>query len=125
MPPARCEDDMLGYLWLVLALPFAGFVVLALVGARLPKSAVAWIGVGTIGASALLSILIAASVLLAPPSHHANTQTLWTWIHVGDFRQTISIYLDALSLIMMLVVTFVSFWIHLYSAEFMSPDEGY
>jgi len=116
---------MLGYLWLVLALPFAGFVVLALVGARLPKSAVAWIGVGTIGASALLSILIAASVLLAPPSHHAYTQTLWTWIHVGDFRQTISIYLDALSLIMMLVVTFVSFWIHLYSAEFMSPDEGY
>jgi NADH-quinone oxidoreductase subunit L len=116
---------MLSYLWLVLALPFAGFVVLAIGGARLSKSLVACIGVGTIGASAILSILIGASFLIAPPVHHAYTQTLWTWMHVGDFTQQISIYLDALSLIMMLVVTFVSFWIHLYSAEFMDRDEGY
>jgi len=116
---------MLSYLWLVLALPFAGFFVLAVGGARLPKSAVAWIGVGTIGASALLSILIGAGFLIAPPPHHAYTQTLWTWIHVGAVTQKVSLYLDALSLIMMLVVTFVGFWIHLYSAEFMERDEGY
>jgi NADH-quinone oxidoreductase subunit L len=53
------------------------------------------------------------------------TQTLWTWIDVGSFRPQIAFYLDALSLVMMLVVTFVSFLIHLYSAEFMRTDEGY
>ena len=35
------------------------------------------------------------------------------------------LYLDALSLVMVLVVTFVGFLIHIYSAEFMIEDEGY
>ena len=50
---------------------------------------------------------------------------LWTWIDVAGFRPQIAFYLDALSLIMTLVVTFVSFLIHLYSAEFMIESEGY
>jgi len=37
----------------------------------------------------------------------------------------IGLYLDALSLVMTLVVTFVGFLIHLYSAEFMEEDEGF
>ena len=44
---------------------------------------------------------------------------------VGGFRASVTFYLDALSLVMMLVVTFVGFLIHLYSAEFMAEDEGY
>jgi NADH-quinone oxidoreductase subunit L len=44
---------------------------------------------------------------------------------VDNFQPQIAFYLDALSLIMMLVVSFVSFVIHLYSAEFMIEDEGY
>jgi NADH-quinone oxidoreductase subunit L len=44
---------------------------------------------------------------------------------IGDFHPQIGLYLDALSLIMTLVVTFVSFLIHWYSAEFMIEDEGY
>ena len=43
----------------------------------------------------------------------------------ADFHPQIGFYLDSLSLLMMLVVTFVSFLIHLYSAEFMIDDEGY
>jgi NADH-quinone oxidoreductase subunit L len=50
---------------------------------------------------------------------------LWTWIGVGNFNPGISFQLDALSLIMMLVVTFVGFFIHLYSAEYMEESEGY
>ena len=41
------------------------------------------------------------------------------------FRPAIGFYLDALSLVMMLVVTFVGFLIHLYSTEYMADDEGY
>ena len=63
--------------------------------------------------------------LSAPPAAHAYTQVLWTWIDVGGFRPEIAFYLDPLSLIMMLVVTFVSFLIHLYSTEFMIDDDGY
>src|SRR5208337_1448896 len=52
-------------------------------------------------------------------------QVLWTWINVGGFQPQIGLYLDALSLVMVLVVTFVGFLIHIYSAEFMIADEGY
>jgi NADH-quinone oxidoreductase subunit L len=44
---------------------------------------------------------------------------------VGGFHPQISFYLDALSLVMILVVTFVGFLIHYYSAEYMEGDEGY
>jgi NADH-quinone oxidoreductase subunit L len=53
------------------------------------------------------------------------TQVLWTWLNVDGFRPEIAFYLDPLSLLMVVVVTFVSFLIHLYSAEFMREDEGY
>jgi NADH-quinone oxidoreductase subunit L len=83
------------------------------------------VGVGTVAASAFISILIATVFLSARPAIGTYTQTLWTWIDVGSFGPQIAFYLDALSLVMMLVVTFVSFLIHLYSAEFMRTDEGY
>jgi len=116
---------MLELLWLVPGIPFAGALVLAVLGARMSHKSVTTVGVGSVAASAIISILIAAAFLSAPPAGSTYTQTLWTWIDVGSFRPQIAFYLDALSLVMMLVVTFVSFLIHLYSAEFMRTDEGY
>jgi NADH-quinone oxidoreductase subunit L len=116
---------MLELLWLVPAIPFAGTLALAVLGARMSHRTVTMVGVGTVAASAFISILIAAEFLSSPPATGMYTQILWTWIDVGSFRPQIAFYLDALSLVMMLVVTFVSFLIHLYSAEFMRTDEGY
>ena len=116
---------MLELLWLVPAIPFAGALVLAVLGARMSHKSVTTVGVGSVVASASISIVIAAAFLSVPPARGAYSQFLWTWIDVGSFRPQIALYLDALSLVMMLVVTFVSFLIHLYSAEFMRTDEGY
>ena len=116
---------MLQLLWLVPAIPFAGALVLAVLGPRMRSKGVAAVGVGTIAASAIVSLLITAAFLSAPPPGGAYTQTLWTWIDVGSFHPEIAFYLDALSLVMVVVVTFVSFLIHLYSTEFMRGDEGY
>ena len=116
---------MLKGLWLIPTLPLASFLVLAILGPRLARKAVAIVGVGSIGLSALASLLIAGSFLASPPPGYAYIQTLWTWIDVGSFQPRIAFYLDALSLLMILVVTFVSLLIHWYSAEFMLDDEGY
>jgi NADH-quinone oxidoreductase subunit L len=116
---------MLQLLWLVPAIPFAAALVLMVFGPRMPWKGAAGVGVGSIAASAVISMLIAAAFLSAPPAGGAYTQTLWTWIDVGSFHPEIAFYLDALSLVMMLVVAFVGFLIHLYSAEFMRGDEGY
>ncbi len=117
---------MTNWLWLVPALPLASFLVLALAGARMPRRAAAILGVGSVGIAALLALGIAAGFFTAPPPGSAMTQTLWTWFQVGKLAPGISFYLDPLSLVMMLVITFVGFFIHLYSAEFMAEEEeGY
>jgi len=112
-------------LFLVPIIPFASFIWLATIGSRTSRNAVAAVGVGSIAACTVISLLITASYLAAPPAGGAYIQVLWRWIAVDSFMPQISFYLDTLSLIMMLVVSFVSFIIHLYSAEFMLEDEGY
>ena len=115
----------MGLLWLIVAMPMASALVLAVLGSRLSRRVVAAWGVGSIGVSAAISMLVAADFVLFPPAGHSYTEFLWTWIDVAGFQPNIGFYLDALSLVMILVVTFVGFWIHLYSAEFMMHDEGY
>ncbi len=110
---------------LIPALPFAGFLVLALAGQRLSKAAIAAIGTGSVGLSAILTILIGVSFITTPPMNHAFTQTFWTWMQFDGYAPAISFSLDPLSLVMIFVVTFVGFLIHLYSAEHMRDEEGY
>lgn len=112
-------------LWLIPILPLAGFLLLALFGARMPKQGAAVIGVGSVGLSALLTIILGITFLSAPPAAEAFNQTLWTWFQVGTFQAGIAFHLDALSLVMIFVVTFVGFLIHLYSSEFMEDDEDF
>ena len=114
---------MLGLLWLVPAIPFASALALAVL--RFPRRAVAWIAVGSIAASSVVSLLVTFSFLHTPPSANAYTQVLWRWLDVGGFRPEIALYLDPLSLIMVVVVAFVSLLIHIYSTEFMIGNDGY
>jgi NADH-quinone oxidoreductase subunit L len=112
-------------LWLIPFSPFAGFVVLALSGRRLPDKGAAFIGVGSVGLSAIISFFVIGGFISSPPPGHVLTQRMWTWISVGDFKPEVAFYLDALSAVMTLVVTFIGFLIHLYSAAFMKGDQGY
>ncbi len=116
---------MLELLWLTPALPLAGFLLLAFFGRRLTRRAAAATGCGSVGISALIAILAAWSFVSHPPAGNAYTETLWTWMSVDGFRANVALYLDALSLVMLVVVTFVGFFIHLYSVEFMADDEGF
>lgn len=116
---------MLQYLWLVPAVPLAGFVILAIFSGSIAKKAIAIIGTVSVAVSMVLAILITIAFIHSTPAVGSYTQTLWTWMKVGNFEPGISFYLDALSIVMMLVVTVVGFLIHLYSTEFMRYDEGY
>jgi NADH-quinone oxidoreductase subunit L len=116
---------VISWLWLIPALPFVSATLLILFGSSLPRRAVAALGVGSIGLSALVTGLIAVSFVTSPPAGHAYTQVLWTWISVASLRPQVGFYLDALSLVMVVVVTFVGFLIHIYSTEFMKEDESY
>jgi NADH-quinone oxidoreductase subunit L len=116
---------MLELLGLIPALPFAGFIVLVLAGKRLPRPAAAAVGTGSVGLSAAAMVLVGIEFLGTPPPDHVYSQTIWIWLSVGSFKPVIAFYLDALSMVMIFVITFVGFLIHLYSTEFMIDDEGY
>jgi len=116
---------MYDLLWLVPTFPFLGFLILAIFGKKIGKKLSAVVGVGSIGLSALITILIGIQFLTNPPEGHAYVQTLWTWIAADDFKVNIAFHLDALSMVFAFVVTFVGFWIHLYSTEYMADDEGF
>ena len=110
-------------LWLIPAIPFASALALAVL--PVPRKLVAWIAVAATAASAVVSLLVAIAFLSARPVANSYTQVLWTWFDVGGLHPQIAFYFDPLSLIMTVVVAFVSFLIHLYSTEFMIDDEGY
>ena len=116
---------MFELLWLIPTMPFIGFCILILAGSRLPRSIVAVIGSGSVGISAVLTMLVAIAFIGSPPEGQHYTQVLWVWLEAGDFSPRIAFYLDALALVMLFVITFVGFLIHLYSTEFMSTDAGY
>lgn len=116
---------MFQLLWLVAVIPFASAAVLALFGSRLPRRTIAIFGAGSIGFAAILTILIAAKFITSPPADNAYVQHLWTWMSSGGFQPEVALYLDSVALLMLLVVTFVGFLIHLYSVEYMRDDEGY
>jgi len=89
----------------------------------LPQRAVAIIGAGSVGLAALTALLVGHDFITA--SSMVFRQTLWRWMDVAGFSPGIGLYLDPLSLVMVLVVTIVGFLIHLYSTEFMAHEEGY
>ena len=115
---------MLGMLWLIPALPAAGFLLLVLLNRRLSRTAAAWIGAGSVGLSAIVALLVCGSFIVSPPAGDAYHQVLWTWMDVAGFAPTIGFYLDAVSVLWVLVITFVGFLIHLYSTEHMERRRG-
>jgi NADH-quinone oxidoreductase subunit L len=113
---------MIGLLWLIPLLPFLGFLLNGLLGARfLPQRAVAAIACGAVLLSFLLSL--GAVVALGDAEHHRVTQTLFTWMPIGDgLRVDWAYALDPLSAVMLLVVTGVGFLIHVYSIGYMGHE---
>jgi NADH-quinone oxidoreductase subunit L len=116
---------MLRLLFLLPLLPAAGFVTLTLLNRRLSRRAAAFIGAGSVGLAFVAAALVSLDFIASPPPGDAYTQVLWTWFEVGGLRPQIAFYLDAVSVIFILVITGVGFLIHLYSTEHMEEDEGF
>ncbi|MCO6441302.1 MAG: NADH-quinone oxidoreductase subunit L [Nitrococcus mobilis] len=112
-------------LWLVPLLPLIGFVCLTLLGGWLSRRAMAVLGVGSVALATALAFTIGYTFLTRPPATGHCTEVIGSWLAVGNLHVRFGLYLDALALVMMLVVTGVGLLIHLYSATFMAADSGY
>ena len=110
---------------LVVLLPLLGFIVLAFARGRLPEHVAAAIGVGSVGLSAGLIVLLGISNFDGIAAGGALTQSLGVWFQVDTLEADFSLTLDGLSLTLMAVVTGIGFLIHLFAAWYMRGDDGY
>ena len=113
----------LDYLWLIPALPFLGAAVNGLLVRNRHKSLATAIGVGAPGLSLLVALACLAE-FLSRPGYAPFEQLLYPWT-AGALKIDIAFLLDPLSAIMLFVVTFVGFLIHVYSIGYMAHEEGY
>ena len=113
----------LDYLWLIPALPFLGAAVNGLLVRNRQKSLATAIGVGAPGLSLLVALACLAEFLMRP-GHAPFEQLLYPWT-AGALKIDIAFLLDPLSAVMLFVVTFVGFLIHVYSVGYMAHEEGY
>jgi NADH-quinone oxidoreductase subunit L len=116
---------MFELLYLVPALPFVSFFLLAVFGKRFSRPFVSVLGAGAAGLSAVTATVLALQFMASPPAGHVFVQTVRTWMNIAGFSPQLSLYFDPLSVVMVLVVTWVSFLILVYSTWYMGDDEGY
>ena len=116
------------HLWLIPLLPFAGFLLNGILGARLPRWLVTTVGLVAPLVSFAVVLNAARSFFGMGPALVSlpYTETCpFPWLAVGTLHVDFSFVLDQLSLVMLLVVTGVGFLIHIYSVGYMSHDESY
>ena len=109
-------------LWLIPVLPLAGAAINGFLGKKSSRAAVSTIGLVFSGAAfawALSVVLRVSSADLPYQEYVAH------WIRSGSFTADFALYLDQLSMVMLLVVTGVGFLIHIYSVGYMWEDPSY
>jgi NADH-quinone oxidoreductase subunit L len=116
---------MLNLTPLILLLPLLGFVVLGLFGRALSRAVISVIACGVVLAAFGAAVADFASMLATPASQRVADSTLWTWVASGTLTINFSLLSDPLSAVMLLIVTGVSFLIHVYSIGYMEDDPGY
>ena len=138
---------MLELIWLIPALPFLSALFLGIFGRtwRLSEKTISWIACGSVFLSLVISIGAVYEFATAYwPTHgrpYLSSEAggfphSFTWVVGGDARLSLgpeagkivpvriewSYQLDQLSAVMILIVTFVGFWIHVFSIGYMRGD---
>jgi len=112
------------YLWLIPAFPFVGMLINGLLGRRQKEIPAGWIACLAMLGAFIVSVICFFQLKALPIEARALTQTLYTWLHVGDFSISVSFLIDPLSAVMILVVSGVGLLIHVYSVGYMKGDPG-
>ncbi len=116
---------MIEYVWLIPVFPLVGFIINGLMGHRLPKNFIGILGSAMVGLSFALTVAIFLEYVKLPADARPTEVTVYTWIGSGAFKAVVAFLVDPLSLIMLSVVSGVSFVIHVYSVGYMHDDPGY
>jgi NADH-quinone oxidoreductase subunit L len=101
--------------------PLAGALIAGLLGWLIGRRATHWVAIIGMTVSTVAAFLVFRDVLAG----NSFNGPVYTWITTGDISLEIGFLIDRLSATMMLVVTFVSLMVHIYTIGYMADDPGY
>lgn len=108
------------YLLIVLA-PLLGAIIAGFFGSRIGRAGAHWVASGGVGLSMLLSLYVLVQFINGTTAIYNDS--VYTWMVSDGIRMEIGFLVDQLTAMMMLVVTFVSFCVHIYTIGYMAHDE--
>jgi NADH-quinone oxidoreductase subunit L len=102
-------------------LPLLAAIVIGLFGKHLPRAAAHVVTIAGVAISFALSAYVLKDAMVSQPYN----ETVYSWLKSGNFSFEIGFLIDRLSAMMMVVVTFVSLMVHIYTIGYMHEDKGY
>ncbi|MEO8419292.1 MAG: NADH-quinone oxidoreductase subunit L [Methylophilaceae bacterium] len=106
---------------LIPLLPLLAAVIVGLFGRMLPRASAHWLTIAGVAASCALSFYVFADVLHG----QVFNGTVYTWLTSGGTSFEVGFLIDKLTAVMIVVVTFVSLMVHIYTIGYMQEDPGY
>lgn len=118
------------YTILILALPFCSFLFLGLFGHKLSHKVAGLIGTTSLGLVFLLSLYTAFEYFFgigrnAQGIYQALVPYNMTWLPLGNLHFDMGVLLDPISVMMLIVISTVSFMVHIYSFGYMHGERGF
>ena len=110
------------YLWIVLA-PLIGAIIAGLLGKQIGRRGSHIITIVGVAFSTGASMMVLKYLLF--DGGQAYNASVYTWAMVGDLKLEVGFLVDNLTAMMMVVVTFVSLMVHIYTIGYMKDDPGY
>lgn len=103
--------------------PLVGAVLAGLLGRQIGRIGAHTMTILGVGTSCVLSFWVLYQ--LGWGGATTFNENLYTWFQVGDLSAHVGFLIDRLTAIMMVVVTFVSLMVHIYTIGYMEEDPGY
>ena len=116
---------MIELVWLIPALPLAGFLLLTLAGRRVGEPAAGWLATLLMGGSFAAAVAVHLGLVDRGVEERAFSQILFEWLPVGGLHVDLGFLVDPLSMTMALFITGVGTLIHLYSVGYMHGDRDF
>ena len=110
------------YLTIVLA-PLIGAIIAGLFGKQIGRSGAHWVTIAGVAIAFVMSVIVFKDVIFDGAAVY--NQAVYTWMVSDDIRFEIGFLIDSLTAVMIVVVTFVSLMVHIYTIGYMRDDPGY
>jgi NADH-quinone oxidoreductase subunit L len=113
---------MLDHIWLIPALPLAGFLLILLFGRRLGEPKAGYLAAAACGSAFVVTALVWLDMLGKDAEERTKYLVMFKWIPVGSLNIDAAILADPLSITMALFITGIGTLIHLYAIGYMRGD---